>query len=164
MLTICRTKPWNHMKSQKEVSSSRLNGRKTARNTYAIDCNTGIGQYPQCITRRWCMAKLAKLAKLLKQSCPARHKLQRCCAFWLKLCKLFLVLDLTLHFEPSQVYEFSPFLWVNRCQPMSTDVNRLVIWVISLQRLDKGETWWNSNKDWQMASQQRLPLGYCIER
>jgi hypothetical protein len=25
---------------------------------------------------------------------------------------------------------------------MSTDVNRLVIWVISLQRLDKGETWW----------------------
>jgi len=55
------------MKSQKEVSSSRLNGRKTARNTYAIDCNTGIGQYPQCITRRWYMAKLAKLAKLLKQ-------------------------------------------------------------------------------------------------
>ena len=157
MLTICRTKPWNHMKSQKEVSSSRLNGRKTARNTYAIDCNTGIGQYPQCITRRWCMAKLAKLAKLLKQSCLARHKLQRCCAFWLKLCKLFLVLDLTLHFEPSQVYEFSPFFWVNRCQPMSTVWSFESFLCNASTRVKHGETAtktdkWHRSRDFPWAT------------
>ena len=108
-----QTKSWNYIKWQKLYPCSKC--RTTARNTYntlyiAIQ-EFGIGQYPQGITT------------------TSTWQSWRC-AFWLKLCKLFLVLDLTLNPLRFSHHKLTSFLNFSE----STDVNRLVV---SLQTLDK---------------------------